>query len=78
MIVDVILGLLVLIYSIMIKRADRLAPESSGPDDISKAKNKDLEAEHLTENEAGEENQRVWWPWQSTSSSATYSLFIVS
>jgi general stress protein CsbA len=62
MIVDVILGVLTLFFSILIKRADRLAPESLTPDDISKAKTKqDLEAEHLTENEngGGDDNLRV-------------------
>jgi len=56
MVVDVVLGILVIIFSILIKRADRLAPTSSSPDDISKSKGKDLEAEHLTENE---DNVRV-------------------
>ena len=58
MVIDVILGVLVLFFSILIKRADRLAPESLTPDDISKGK-KDVEAEHLTENEDGDDNLRV-------------------
>lgn len=57
-IVDVVLGVLVFFYSICIKRADRLAPEDLMPDDISRAKSRDLEAEHLTEN-LGDENLRV-------------------
>lgn len=58
LIVDIVLGLIVLIFAILIKRADRLAPQPLSPDDISKPKGKKgEEAECLTE--GGDGNERV-------------------